>query len=56
MCLSLFAGGPPSHILWNIKWPYFFIMLVCFYQQITANFAPNAVLKDPAGILAQVYR
>ena len=36
-CISLsmhtFAVGPPSHILWNIKWPYLLIVLVAFFVE-----------------------
>lgn len=55
--MLMFAGGPPSHILWNIKWPYFFIMLICFYEQLVRNIDPAGVLlRDPSGVIAQVYR
>ena len=45
ICPLLPAGGPPSHIMWNIKWPFLVVMAVTLWQQLATAFAPNTTFQ-----------
>ena len=38
--------GPPQHVLWNVKWPYLFIMISALSAEIYEVWAEFPLIDD----------